>query len=118
MAIMEESAMVLLDMESPIILSDMDESAIIFPDIDESAIILSAGIESAIMPSAMGGFPIMLSEMRVFDMSPSIEELDISEPMDFLGISPGMQTSLDFLDLNIGILKQVNTLFMVRVLVS
>ena len=52
--IMEESAMALLDMESPIMLSDIDESAIMLPDMDESAIILSAGMESAIMPSAMG----------------------------------------------------------------
>ena len=51
-------------------------------------------------------------------MSPSIDEPDISEPMDFLGILPGMQTSLDFLDLNIGILKQVKTLFMIRVLLN
>ena len=120
--IIEDSAIMLLDMESPIILSlDMEspiifsfdiespiillldmESPIIFPDMDESAIILSAGIELAIILSAMGAL----------DMPPSME--DMSDPIDFLGISPGMHTSFDFLDLNMGILKQVKTLFMVK----
>ena len=107
--ITEESAIVLLlDMESPIILSDMDESAII----------LSAGMELAIMPSDMAGLAIILSEMGVLDMPPSMEESDMSDPMDFLGMSPGMHTSFDFLDRNMGFLKQVKTLFMMAVVRS